>query len=733
MKTQGTEKSSPDDRFWRAEDMLHVLSTYWSVASNKNDSPVALINRYFNSLAEHATESMSMRCIRQANLNRDPETNEELPLDKIPNHDFIRRIGFGGFGEVWLARQVVTEHFRACKLISAAHAVELGGLKWLKQRSASHPNLFPIEEVGIADGWIYCLMPLAENAHEHADTDLYNPYQSMTLQWLLQRQWRLPNDDAVSIGKELASGLTCLHERGLTHGDIKPSNILRIDGRWAISDYGLLTTSANAIAHGHTPNYTPPEGPGTQAADVYALGVVLMMLITGNGPRSLDELKVCSRNKLIRDGINPKWKQVINKLTDHSPNQRPKAHEIGELLDWLGPDGRSRSLRKRVKLGALITLGPTLIIATLLIANGFAKSYSMGKQDEEGKWLFNDRFRGVNIAVDHFNKMPVILMPQIATADDYTLAITDSGQVVAWGSNEHGTCDVPKGIINPVRISAGTYTAMALQADGRVVQWGHTEYLDNVARVPDNIPPAIGIENFISANAFILLPDGTVQGWGENFECQKKKRDDSGVLHFPADLHDVARISGGNAHWIAQLYDGSIRGFGCNFSNQIAFPDNLPRVIDFGAAESWSLLLYENGTMESFGVGAGDTLSAPGTSHAIDIAVGKYCGIALDAGFRAVQYWGKIGTDKALPYKHLGDVVSVFAGGDTVGVVHPDGKVTMWGDNTEGKCDPPEDLRIRLTDPDIDRNGIPDWADILKSQYADSNAENNTIQSDMAP
>lgn len=713
-----SEQGDFDERPWRAEDLLRALSEYRAANPQWLGSAEDIIRRYFDAIEES-------RMIRSATLigGTPPNTVFAFPPLEIPHHELIRPIGAGGFGQVWLARSTVTEHLRACKIIPQHRAIELDGLKWLKQRVASHPNLFPIEEVGTQDGWIYCLMPLADDANGGRDDPDNALYEPMTLRVLLERRWRVSSDEAVTIGREIATGLDCLHARGLVHADVKPSNILRIDGRWALSDYGLLRDGDDPDTPGHTPAYTPPEGPGAQAGDVYALGVILMMLITGSGAKAINSFRDRPRSEIRKDGIEPEWQQLVLTLTSPRPDDRPTPKAAIAQLDRLGPAGRDRRRRARravcVGMAALATalVGSTAGILTYqrLVTRGVSMRFEDWIQNE--KFLFAEQYRPVTIATQQAAPPGTLLHPCVAVDAYHGLAISQDGRVVAWGDDRFGILDIPQNIVNPVRIALEGNTAMVLQADGRVVIWGEQPKVTLVSPPPD-LPPAIGIAAMMSDNALVLMADGTVRGWGDNYRCHSLGTS-TGVLDIPPDLVDVESIDAGNAHWIARRADGTIRGVGCDFSRQLTFDTDRP-VAEFDASESWSLIRYEDGDVRSYGLGTRDTLAAPGFRRAIDIAAGNYCGIGLDASDEgtngSIQYWGRIGEDRKPPIDGFSDVVGVFAGGECVGVVDAAGGLFIWGKNDRGQCDPPPDLRVRLTDADLDRNGRPDWEDHLRDQ-----------------
>ena len=93
----------------------------------------------------------------------------------------------------------------------------------------------------------------------------------------------------------MSEALDFIHRRGMTHRDIKPQNIIFVNGQPKLADLGLITEIRPADQIKTlvgTPGYMPPspERPGTVAADIYALGMVLYVLCTGRAPTLFPEL-----------------------------------------------------------------------------------------------------------------------------------------------------------------------------------------------------------------------------------------------------------------------------------------------------------------------------------------------------------------------------------------------------------------------------------------------------------
>lgn len=260
-------------------------------------------------------------------MTNDPSNAETLktgphPPPVIPDHTLLRCVGKGGYGEVWLARNVIGT-FRAVKIVfrksfsdDRLYAREFTGIEKFEPISRTHPGLVSILHVGRnePDGYFFYIMELADDAGARVavgssvawqrparklpDASPLTPrretpktprtpvleinpvaYAPRTLKCDLNRPGRCVFEDCLEISLSLASALSHLHEHGLIHRDIKPSNIIFVGGIPKIADIGLVTEIGEAVSFVGTQGYIPPEGPGNPAADVYSLGKVLSELL----------------------------------------------------------------------------------------------------------------------------------------------------------------------------------------------------------------------------------------------------------------------------------------------------------------------------------------------------------------------------------------------------------------------------------------------------------------------
>ena len=214
-------------------------------------------------------------------------SQEGLPA--IPDHELLRLVGRGAYGDVWLARDALGS-FHAVKIIrrvafdhAGPYDREFRGLQKFTPISRAHPGLVHILHVGRnqAADCFYYVMEAGDDEKSGAKIDPAT-YSARNLGRDLQRRAPLPVDECVELGAALCDALEFLHGQGLIHRDIKPANIIFVNGRPKLADIGLVTEIGlprHRVSLVGTDGYLPPEGPGTAAGDLFALGKVLGEMI----------------------------------------------------------------------------------------------------------------------------------------------------------------------------------------------------------------------------------------------------------------------------------------------------------------------------------------------------------------------------------------------------------------------------------------------------------------------
>lgn len=200
----------------------------------------------------------------------------------VPDYELIRKIGSGAFGQVWIARNRHDRGFCAVKVVCRWTDVELSGVRLYRALASDSPYLVPIKHVGEVEGYYYYVMPLADDARGDSLPDAPELYEPMTLtRAILDRKGPASMKEVRGVGGAVLRALAQFHARGACHCDVKPDNIMRIEGAWRLGDVGLARTDAVRDSDRGTVAYWPPEGPKDHTADLYALGKTLFQFATG--------------------------------------------------------------------------------------------------------------------------------------------------------------------------------------------------------------------------------------------------------------------------------------------------------------------------------------------------------------------------------------------------------------------------------------------------------------------
>lgn len=304
---------------------------------------------------------------------------EAAPL--IPDHELIRVIGRGSYGEVWLAKNVMGV-LRAVKIVisrggSSPSIVEreLAGIQRYEPVSRSHEGLVQVLHIGRLkdpDGFFY-VMELADDASTTARADGFPEdlaeYEPKTLRSLTGEGKAASVEECVDIGMALAAGLAQLHKCGLVHRDLKPANIIFVRGRPKLADIGLVSEVGATGSVVGTEGYIAPEGPGSTGADIFSLGKILYELATG-----LDRLQYPEIPGRWLEASGQSREMELNEVLIKSceGNAAARYGTAEELQADLALLQVGRSLRRMHKMERRLRLATRTGMAALLLAAGGA-------------------------------------------------------------------------------------------------------------------------------------------------------------------------------------------------------------------------------------------------------------------------------------------------------------------------------------------------------------------------
>ncbi len=278
-------------------------------------------------------------------------------MQSLPNgsmlggYQILERVGKGGMGEVYRARQVSMDRVVALKVLSAALAAKDPGFaeRFVAEARAAgrlnHPNLVGVHDVGSA--------PAPEGVDASGELQYFSMefVEGETVKDLLEREGHLEPPLIARIMLGMAEALIYAHGQGLIHRDIKPDNIMvTAQGAVKLADLGLATDpESTAIGDGKvmgTPLYMSPEQARAQAldgrSDIYSLGATLYHCLTGRTPYSGESARAIMRAHVhesvpdpadVRPEIPDGWRRLCIRMMAKDPADRPAgASELRDMI-----------------------------------------------------------------------------------------------------------------------------------------------------------------------------------------------------------------------------------------------------------------------------------------------------------------------------------------------------------------------------------------------------------------
>ena len=254
-------------------------------------------------------------------------------------YKLIRQLGRGGFAEVWLAEDDMTNVQVAIKVYAPGTGLDDNGIKIFTQEFSmvfdmNHTNLLRPTHFDCWDRMPYLIMPLIKNGS--------------AFKYIAEGK-SMPEEECWKLLHDVAAGLAYLHEKTppLIHQDIKPDNILIDDeGRYLITDFGISARVRSTIRgakaqeqSGGTLAYMGPERFSSNprpimASDIWSLGAMMFELMTGLPPFG-NHGGMLQKNgadiPIIEGDYSQELKDIVSLCISKETWDRPSASKIEEM------------------------------------------------------------------------------------------------------------------------------------------------------------------------------------------------------------------------------------------------------------------------------------------------------------------------------------------------------------------------------------------------------------------
>ena len=259
-----------------------------------------------------------------------------MDITQIGRYEVEKELAQGGMGVIYLARDPYIQRQVVVKLLMYSRTLDEVYRDFFQQEAEliaalEHPCIVPIYDFGWQGRQPYIVMRYMAGG---------------SLADRLQKE-EIKQTEIAHLFKRIAEALDAAHARKIVHRDVKPSNfLLDSTGEVFLSDFGIAKSTAITSDGGTwlvgTPAFMSPEqvqgNPVDGRADIYALGIVLYRLLSGQLPFSNDSVTALINAHVdmpipdirsVKHNIPMVWQEVINKAMAKDPNDRyPSAGEF---------------------------------------------------------------------------------------------------------------------------------------------------------------------------------------------------------------------------------------------------------------------------------------------------------------------------------------------------------------------------------------------------------------------
>jgi serine/threonine protein kinase len=271
---------------------------------------------------------------------------EAPPADLLPGLVLGSQIGTGGMSRVYRAGDLEAGGGDcAVKILLPALRRRKESVEEFEGEARNligldHPNIVKGRRIGQHDGVVFLVMELVDGR---------------CVQAILDDQWRVPEEVALSIILQTARALQHLHEKGLVHRDVKPANILVGPGTLVkLCDLGLSVASGapeSEITAGTIPYIAPEQASGASGldvrSDIYSLGVSLFQMVVGRLPFGEGNDREALARRLLEELRSPELQSLKISQYVHYFIQRMMA--LDPAVRYQSPEDLIRDVEEHVR------------------------------------------------------------------------------------------------------------------------------------------------------------------------------------------------------------------------------------------------------------------------------------------------------------------------------------------------------------------------------------------------
>ncbi len=431
---------------------------------------------------------------------------------RLGPYEISSRIGVGGMGEVWKARDTRLERSVAIKVLPAelAHNAQFR-LRFEREAKTisqlNHPHICTLHDIGTENGVSYLVMELV-SGESLADVIARGP---------------LSAGDVLRYGIQIAEALAAAHRAGVVHRDLKPANVMITKSGAKLLDFGLAKSSVVEMnvddATQHKPltqegtilgtfQYMAPEQLEGQEADartdIFALGALLHEMATGqrafNGKTKTSLIAAIVKEQPppiadLQPLTPPALQHVVDRcLAKERDDRWQSALDIASELRWISVSGSqagaaapiARVRRSRVSFAVAIAGWLLAVAAAVAAATIWSRARTAGRttkleiaQALDG--TFNQPLAvspdGRRVAMIVPDSPPHLVLRDLDSGETRTLSGTEGATYPFWAPDGHAIAFFASGSMKVVDLRTGAVQKICDATDGRGGSWGTNDVI----------------------------------------------------------------------------------------------------------------------------------------------------------------------------------------------------------------------------------------------------------------
>lgn len=336
---------------------------------------------------------------------------------EIPGFTDFWYVDSGGFGDLWIGAQHGLEYYAVKVLHAGVEEIEHEAVAVMTQLRARHvPGLVPIADWGREPKGrkrVWYKMTHADAYSGLVGTENYKPD---TAARRAEFDALFDAQQAIQLAQGVLTGLSHLHDSGLIHRDVCSPNIVRIKESWLLGDFSTVIRedhlNESRISFDNRPEFVPPEGILDKSADLYALGITLKLMLTGEPDG--DVRAALAAETETKSRIRSGFADIIDKACAPRDARYETAERMMRDLDLIvAPPGSS------IFRWSMIGVAVVWLVVMATVVPNYMRHHNAGKLYNEVTAVLDHHPMDHDLLEENLGRMATALLAQSLRWDQH--------------------------------------------------------------------------------------------------------------------------------------------------------------------------------------------------------------------------------------------------------------------------------------------------------------------------